>query len=101
MNQLSVKIYPSDLSRDEKERRLKETLEILLYIAKGEEKKTAGEITEAKNVLLRAQVKSSPFYIIPITSAPIIKNLFANRFCVILPKSVELLSIIVSLNYLF
>lgn len=51
MNQLSVKILPSGLSPDEKERRLQETLELLLHTRKGKkgEEKTTGKIAEIKS----------------------------------------------------
>lgn len=52
MNQLSVKIYPSDIPREEKEHRLQEALELLLRSnrrKKCEDKGTAEKIAEIKN----------------------------------------------------
>jgi hypothetical protein len=52
MNEFILKIYPSDAPHDEKERRFREALELLLHPTKGEKgekRETAGKITETKS----------------------------------------------------
>ena len=53
MDELSVKIYPSDLSRDEKEHKLWEVLEFLLHPEKNEgsdKMQAAGKVENMTNI---------------------------------------------------